>query len=129
MAATKIPHENRSGVNVDAGHSKIYAFGFPALAKILRPRIQITGTSDRARRIVGLIPGGIEENVKRVTDNLGNGAFVSTRDVNPAMSVRRAPTSRQCGRAAWAHDFNPDRRDVRGAPRCELRRPRCTIRR
>ena len=86
-AAPEIAYQCRTGVNADTGCTKIDTLGLPVLAKCLGERIEIVRASDRARRIIRLIPGSIEENLDRVADDLRHGTFVREHHIGHSAHI------------------------------------------
>src|SRR6202011_4274494 len=69
-AATEIADQRWACMNADAGCTETHAFFLPALAKRLRPDVEILRAGDRPRRIIRLLAGRVEQHLDRIADNL-----------------------------------------------------------
>ena len=85
--AAKISDQRRASVDTDPGRSEIHALGLPPLAEFLGPYIEFMRAGDSAGRIIRLIAGCIEQDMDRVTYDLGDRAFMGKHDVGHAADV------------------------------------------
>ena len=97
-------------MNADPGHAEIDALCLPALAERLRPAIEILRAGDRARRVVRLVAGRIEQNLDRVADDLRNRALMREHDVGHAADIFIEQLSQHFGRRGF--DQRGEARDV-----------------
>ena len=120
-AAAEIPDDRLARMYSNARRAERDAFLAPTPRKIPRARASSAKRAcDGAGSVIRLVAGGTEEHLDGIADDLRHrslvsehdsvmptryslrmspstaGSIVSTREVNPAMSVKREATSRRC---------------------------------
>ena len=86
-ATAEIADERRPGVNANPCCTEIHAPGFPALAKLLSPAVEIMRAGDRPCGIIRLVSGCVEENLDRVADDFRNRTFMCEDNIGHAPHI------------------------------------------
>lgn len=91
-------------MNTNAGCAEIHAFGFPALAKFLRPTVQRMCAGNRAARIIRLVARRVKENLDCIADDLRDRALVREHNIGHPATYSLSSVPSTSGAAISTND-------------------------